>query len=240
MWKKLLHAFLFIPGLLYTGLSGFAMPDLKQQKGWGPGEKKAFLRFLESGASSGRSRIRYVPVNSSMVPGSSRRPLFVGTSLVYEKLFSAGKDTNVRETASQAGGRFVLGGHIYSWLRLFSGLTYTQMNRKTLDQKTQNVRHFQVPLLIEAPLIPLGTSHTNYLLIRGGASYHWLRGAEKDDLFNPVEDWDIRFGVGYEWQIYNSRFRYNIVLEGYEARPVSENRSEFSSFGVNFGLILTI
>ena len=66
------------------------------------------------------------------------------------------------------------------------------------------LNHYEFPAGFELALIPLGTPHTRYVLLRGGVAVHYIQGNRRDADFDTTllgvrGTWNA--GLGYEWQI---------------------------------------
>jgi hypothetical protein len=89
-----------------------------------------------------------------------------------------------------------------------------------------------VPAGLEFALVPLSTPQTRYVLLRLGAVAANVSGtANRGDFAAPIlgasAAWDL--GLGYEWQIADSRWRINAALDGLHS---ISNRSNISYYGL--------
>ncbi|MBI4667595.1 MAG: hypothetical protein HY747_00150 [Elusimicrobia bacterium] len=109
---------------------------------------------------------------------------------------------------------------------------------------TGNVREFQAPSGLELALIPLGTPHTRYIILRGGASAHYFtkpKGYQSNDFEAPLQGlrgaWNL--GLGYEWQIADSNWRIHTLLEGYKSFE-RRGSDRFFGAGLTAGFVYTL
>lgn len=220
-----------------------AVPDLSSQGKWGNGEKKQFLKYLRSGKQMPiKGEVRSVSEPSYTGVSSSKKPLYLSASFLTNTMFLEGRDKVRRAVSSNLGGRFVFGGHLFSWVRYYTGVQYTAIDQKRRDGRDARLNHYQIPVGLELALIPLGTPHTRYVLLRGGISAHYVEGNANDEDFDTSllgVRGSYNLGLGYEWQISNTRWRINGLVEG--MRSISrEKGSKFSGAGVTLGAVYTI
>jgi len=217
--------FLFIALLAALGSpsSAQSLPDLQHQDAWTEQDKKAFLDYVESGKTApvkGSVRRTEAQEAKEADEESTHMARYLTASLQNNMMFtnSGGKLT---EQSNNAGLRLLAGEHLFSWVRAYSGLEYSGYAQQKLNGSTADLSHLRIPVGLELALIPLGTPHTRYVILRAGASLHrfWGDGASDSDfqtsLLGWEESWDL--GLGYEWQISNTPWRWHVVAEGEKA-----------------------
>jgi hypothetical protein len=217
-----------------------ALPDLHDQAGWSDKEKKEFLDFLKSGAQAPiNGQVKYVaPEKGSSSSPSRARYLTINLATDTMALERGG---SARTGATTLGPRLMAGGHLFSWVRYYAGLQYNQIRQDRLDGTRLHAAHLQVPAGIELALIPLGTPHTRYVLLRGGVSEHFFGGgADAAHYKLPLSGWRPAWnlGLGYEWQFDNSNWRFHALAEGYRSFAGGD-RTQFSGLGLTAGFVRT-
>ncbi|MFA6434597.1 MAG: hypothetical protein WCW52_07875 [Elusimicrobiales bacterium] len=215
------------------------LPDLRNQEAWGEKEKKEFLGFLRSDQPMPAGQVRYLsPENSSRRAPSKAR--YASLALAADTLIlETGGGGNKTETVT-AGPKLLVGGHIFSWVRYYAGVKYNRIGLEKPDGSRAHLAHYEAPLGLELALIPLGTPHTRYVLLRGGVSSHYFSGGPgKSDLKEPLRGWRAAWnlGLGYEWQFSNSNWRFNSLAEGY--RSFAGNGARFYGLGLTAGFVYT-
>ena len=223
--------------------AGAALPDMHEQDAWTGKEKQQFLDFLKSGqpspALSGGGQVKYVAPEKGWRSAPSKAR-YASLSFVTDTLMIQNPGGSTRTETVTVGPRIMAGGHLFSWVRYYAGLKYTRIGQDKLDGGRAQLSHWEVPAGLELALIPLGTPQTRYVLLRGGVSYHDFAGdAKKSDFRAPLlggrTAWNV--GIGYEWQIPDSKWRVNTLLEGY--RSFGCGRTQFSGLGLNAGVVRT-
>jgi len=127
-------------------------------------------------------------------------------------------------------------------MRINAGLQYSGIEQTKKDGKKVRLNHFQFPIGIELALIPLGTPHTRYVILRAGVSAHYVDANQDDkDFDNSLlglrGSWNL--GLGYEWQFSNSHWRFHVLAEGQKSIS-KEKGSEFVGAGLSFGFAYTL
>ncbi len=216
------------------------LPDLGNQAAWGEKEKKEFLDYLKTNKQiPAGGQVKYVSPEKS-AGGSPSKAGYLTLNVVTDTmLLDEGGGKTKTETAN-IGPKLILGGHMFSWVRYYTGFKYTAIGQNRLNGGRARLSHSEIPLGIELALIPLGTPQTRYILLRGGVSAHYISGASKSDFASPILGWRAAWnlGAGYEWQIPDSRWRINILTEAYRAFS-SKGPPRFSGLGLTSGLAYT-
>ena len=234
-------------GLLLFGWASPAraqrLPDLKDQPAWGEKEKQEFLKYLKfdqqvpvTGQVKEVSRVKGEPT-------TLRKARYVTLNLVTDSMMIESPDGKLHTEAMTLGAKALVGGHIFSWTRYYAGLKYNRMGQDKLDGTTAHLAHYEIPVGIELALIPLGTPHTRYVLMRFGVSSHYVTAsgsAAKSDFGTSLLGWHTAWnaGLGYEWQLDNSNWRGNILAEGYRSFSGGGNPG-FYGLGFTAGLAYT-
>jgi hypothetical protein len=214
-------------------------PDLGQQDQWGDAEKADFLKYLKSGAPApaagqlkdtgdGGEELLETPV---------RKARYATVSFTGETLFTMPGGGGSHAESTNLGPKLLLGGHLFSWVRWYGGLQYNRLEQKKLDGTQAELSHWQAPVGLEMALIPLGTPHTRYVLMRVGMSLHEFSGSAPDsDFATPLSGLQASWngGLGYEWQIPQTSWRWNALVEGYRSM-----NGRFAGAGLTTGLAYT-
>jgi hypothetical protein len=232
--------FLLLLSLACVPAFSAALPDLHAQADWTDKEKKEFLDFLKSGAQApAYGQVKYVAPEKGGSSGVSKaRYLTLDLATDTMTLDRGGFS---RTEATTFGPRLIAGGHLFSWVRYYAGLQYNRIGQNRLDGTRMQTDHFQVPAGLELALIPLGTPHTRYVLLRGGVSEHYFSGGAGTAHYRlPLAGWRPAWnvGVGYEWQFDNSNWRWHALAEGYRSFAGGD-RTQFYGLGVTAGLVRT-
>ncbi len=232
--------------ILFCAISGCAsaraasLPDLKNQAAWGGKEKQEFLGYLKnSQPTPAGGQVKYVsPEKGADVPHKAR---YAALALETDTLIiDTGGGRNKTETTT-LGPKLLVGAHLFSWVRYYTGLKYNGLWADKLDGTRARLSHLEIPLGAELALIPLGTPHTRYVLLRGGVSEHCFYGpGKKSDFKAPLLGWSPAWnlGVGYEWQFDNSNWRFHSLFEGYRSFA-GGGRTQFSGAGLTAGFVYT-
>lgn len=230
--------------LLLTGppapASAQKLPDLQKQASWGEKDKQEFLKYLKSNQELPEGMVKNVPAGKG---GGfrSHRARYLALSGLSDSVILVADDGKMHTGKPTFGGRLVAGGHLFSWVRYYSGLKYNRIRQDKLDGTEAKLTHLEVPAGIEMALIPLGTPQTRYVLLRFGLSEHYFSTSAKgSDFQTSVKGWHPAWnaGLGYEWQIPDTRWRVNILTEGY--RSFSGGKTpEFYGIGLTAGLAYT-
>ncbi len=216
------------------------LPDLENQAVWSEKEKAEFLKYLKGGqpVPSGQVKVVAGPGDTRSGP---RKAKYASLALVSETLvLDAGGGRTITEHAG-LGGKLLAGGHLFSWVRYYAGVKYGRVGQERLDGRRAHLSHIEVPAGLELALIPLGTPHTRYFLLRGGVSSHYFSGpGGKADFQAPLLGWHPAWnlGLGYEWQFDDSRWRFHALAEG--CRSFSRGgRTPFYGLGLTAGFVRT-
>ena len=216
-----------------------SLPNLKNQAAWGDKEKKEFLGFLKSSQPIPAGQVKQIAAGDSVrrAPSKAR---YASLALVTDTIIlDTGAGRTTTETAT-LGPKLLVGGHIFSWVRYYAGVKYNRIGQEKLDGSKAHLSHLEVPLGLELALIPLGTPHTRYFLLRGGVSEHYFYGgAKKSEFKAPLLGWRPAWnlGLGYEWQFDNSNWRFHSLAEGY--RSFSGGGAQFYGIGLTAGFVYT-
>lgn len=218
-----------------------AGPDLTKQGSWSDGDKKAFLKYLKSGeAAPVMGQVKDVTVAAGE-EAPIRKARYMTLEMASDSIFTATAAGAVNNETSSIGPRLLVGGHIFTWMRYYTGLQYNSMSQERLDGSRSLVGHYQVPFGVEFALIPLGTPHTRYVLLRAGVTAHDFRASDdKVNFTTPLNGWagSWNLGLGYEWQIHDSRWRLHALAEGYKSFLL-ENSARFYGVGATLGVAYT-
>jgi hypothetical protein len=208
--------------VLLLSVAFAASPSMSNQRAWTESDKKAFLDYLDTGRGAPvDGQVKDVAASStSEAPayprGYGRKPVFVTLEGIGQLMVTESADASGDSHDTAFGPRLLVGGHLFSWVRYFTGIEYSSLAGQS---------HVQIPFGIELALIPLGAPHTQYFLLRGGAGAHFFGG----DLRGS---WN--FGLGYEWQISESPFRFHALAESQLTLGAPDRR--FYSLGLVAGL----
>ncbi|MEK6543194.1 MAG: hypothetical protein AABZ44_01985, partial [Elusimicrobiota bacterium] len=237
-WVTLALAFVMSPA------QSQRLPQMGQHKSWSDAEKKEFLSFIRSGkqAPAQGGTLTAATGAGALKQGGAHKARYITVDLVSDTLLTYDANGKLRSDNTSLGGRLLLGSHIFSWMRFYTGGQYSRMGRDRYDGMEARVEHWKLPAGLEFALIPLGTPQTRYVLLRAGASAHYFATkAEKTDFTVPLADWRGAWdlGLGYEWQIPGSRWRLHLSAEGYRSieRKASEDR--FAGLMGSGGLVFT-
>ena len=216
--RKTLFTFLLLAGLAASGVCA-GLPDLRKQAAWGDKEKKEFLNFIRSDQPAPQGgQVKHVPDgNGARRPRKAR---YASLALVTDTMIIDTGGGRTKTETTTLGPKLLVGGHLFSWVRYYAGLKYNKVGQDRLDGARAHFSHIEVPAGIELALIPLGTPHTRYVLLRGGVSSHLFSGpGDKSDFNAPLKGWHPAWnlGLGYEWQFANSNWRFHSLAEGYRS-----------------------
>jgi hypothetical protein len=230
--------------LLLLAGSAFAAPDLSTQPAWGEKEKKEFLQYLKSGQSApALGEVKQVSMKDE---GSSaaapRKARYATLELGSESVMSVVDGTRLSHQGSGFSPRLILGTHLTTWARLYSGVQYSRIRQQKLDGTRTPIEHVQIPLGVEFALVPLGTPQTRYVVLRGGVGLHSFSGkAAQADFAGPLlgvhSSWNA--GLGYEWQFSNSNWRTHFMFDGYGSLARKKGTARFYGTGLSLGLVRT-
>lgn len=230
--------FTFILALLPAAAPAAGLPDLRGQAAWGEKEKKEFLEFIKSGAPA-PSEGQVKKVAAANGAGRARKARYASLALVTDTIILDTGGGRSRTETTTLGPKLLVGGHLFSWVRYYAGVKYNRIGQDKLDGSRARLSHIEVPAGIELALIPLGTPHTRYVLLRGGVSSHTFSGpAEKSDFKAPLKGWHPAWnlGLGYEWQFDNSNWRFHALAEG--SRSIGGG-TRFYGTGLTAGFVYT-
>lgn len=216
------------------------LPNLRDQAAWGEKEKKEFLGFLKSNQAIPAGQVKQIAAgngNGGRAPSKAR---YASLAMASDTLIlDIGGGRSKTETTT-LGPKLLVGGHVFSWVRYYAGVKYNRVGQEKLDGTRAHLSHVEIPLGLELALIPLGTPHTRYFLLRGGVSEHYFYGsAKKADFKTPLLGWRPAWnlGLGYEWQFDNSNWRFHSLAEGY--RTFSASSTRFYGIGLTAGFVYT-
>jgi len=234
--------------LLTTALALAQKPNLKNQSAWTEADKKAFLQYLDSGKQApifGNVNLKNVegeePQSEQLYNFNSAKAKYINFSALTNSMYTVGND-NVRHPISHnLGGKILIGGHIFTWVRFYFGVQYSALDQTMKNGQKARLNHYEVPAGFELALIPLGTPQTRYVILRGGASAHYIEGNREDSDFDNSllgyrGTWNL--GLGYEWQIPNTSWRFNTLIEGFKSISKEEG-SKFTGAGLTTGTVYT-
>ncbi|MBU2572839.1 MAG: hypothetical protein KKH28_02020 [Elusimicrobia bacterium] len=217
------------------------LPDMHNQASWGEKDKQKFLKFLKSNQQmpvTGQVKNVAAGKRGRAAPRKAR---YFALNLVTDSLTSVAGDGKTKTGKPAFGPKALAGGHLFSWVRYYGGLKYTRISRDKLDGTAAKLSHLELPAGIEFALIPLGTPHTRYVLLRFGVSGHYVYGSAKSsDFQTSIKGWHPSWnaGLGYEWQISNSNWRTHLLAEGYRSFGGGKT-PEFYGIGLTTGLAYT-
>jgi len=217
------------------------LPNLKDQAAWGDKEKKEFLGFLKSNQPIPAGQVKQIAAgNGGGGRQSPSKARYASIGLVTDTMILDLGGGRTKTETMTIGPKLLVGGHIFSWVRYYTGLKYNHIGQDKLDGSRAHLSHVEIPLGLELALIPLGTPHTRYFLLRGGFSEHYFYGsAKKAEFKEPLLGWRPAWnlGLGYEWQFDNSNWRFHALAEGY--RSFSGSGAQFDGLGVTTGFVYT-
>lgn len=235
MKSSLLLAFL----LLAAPACAQRLPDLGRQAAWTEKEKREFLEYIKSDRTAVPSgQVKAWPA-SRYAAAAARRARYLTLGFSAEEFSTENSAARVSSVSSGLGPRLLIGGHLFSWVRYYGGFRYGRLGQERLDGTVARLSHLSVPAGLELALIPLGTPHTRYILVRGGVSAHNFAGARKAEFADPLVGWRLAWnlGLGYEWQFSNSNWRANLAAEGYKS--FSGRSPQFYGMGASAGVTYT-
>ncbi|MBI2519887.1 MAG: hypothetical protein HYV97_05710 [Bdellovibrio sp.] len=223
------------------------LPNLKNQRAWSSGDKKTFIEYLESGkqapiSGNVQNTQPVEPQSEDEANFDFAKAKYINFSLLTNSMYTVGHD-NVRHSVSNnLGAKILFGTHIFSWVRSYFGMQYSGMDQKMKNGQKARLNHYEFPVGFELALIPLGTPHTRYVLLRGGVAGHYIEGNRHDSDFDTTllgfrGTWNA--GLGYEWQIAETSWRFNLLLEGFKSMS-RENGSKFIGAGLTVGMAYTL
>lgn len=215
-----------------------SLPDLKNQAAWSEKEKQEFLKFLKSGQQTPVfGDVKQTSQKSG--PESLSRARYLTLEGIGESFMPVDGTGRLYTGKPEFGARALVGGHLFSWIRYYTGLQFNNITLKSNSGSVTHPAHFTIPAGIELALIPLGTPQTRYAILRFGASAHYINGsAKKSDLTTNVLGWNGAWnaGLGYEWQLDNSNWRLHALAEGYRSFGT---KPRFYGAGFTLGLVRT-
>lgn len=222
-----------------------AQPDMSRQGAWTEKEKAEFLHYLRSGQPAvpkGQAKNVQPAQSSEAAERAPRKPRFVSLALSSDSPITVDGGGVVRREGSGLGPRLLAGGHVFTWLRYYGGAMGSRFRQEKLDGTKPLVTHLQFPAGLEVALVPLGTRQTQYLLLRGGTALHRFSSSTPADQFKtPLNGWQVSLnaGLGYEWQISDTRWRLHALLEGYKSLARQSNTARFYGLGFTLGTVYT-
>ncbi len=217
------------------------LPDLGSQAGWTDKEKQEFLRYIRSDqAPVPQGQVKAQPsAGRSAAASLARKARYAALGFSAESISADDSAARIDDEASGLGPRLIVGGHLFSWVRYYSGVRYGRYSQVRLDGTGARLSHLEIPAGLELALIPLGTPHTRYVLIRGGVSLHNFYGARKAEFSEPLLGWREAWNLalGYEWQFPDSNWRANITADGYKS--FSGRAPQFHGLGLGASVVRT-
>jgi hypothetical protein len=192
------------------------LPPLDAQKTWTDADKKEFLKFLNSNAPLPSGQVK-------AIAAARTEPAYSGPARAFEigpaatSLFPYAGTGRASHAVSLPGGRILYERHYRPWLRGYVGVEGEDLRQKRLDGQTATLTRGAVPVGVEFALVPLDTPQTRCVLLRAGVVASDVTGpGRRGDFYAPVlgasAAWDV--GLGYEWQIPDSRWRLNGAVDG--------------------------
>lgn len=215
--------------------------DLKKQDAWTDRDKKEFIKFLKAGPAlpaEGEVKAVAAPAGGAV---KARKARYITLGGFSDTVLTVAADEKVNTEATSAGPKLLVGGHIFSWVRYYAGAGYTRVKQAKLDGTRASLNHFRVPVGVELALIPLGTPHTRYVLLRGGLSAHrFSSGADKSEFGTSLLGWHGSYDIalGYEWQFADTNFRVHALAEGYRS-ILRSGTAKFYGVGLAGGVVYT-
>lgn len=236
---------IFLSAILFPALvlcaDAASLPNLRNQAAWGEKDKKEFLNYLKSSQPMPSGQVRKVAAAGSRTSGKPAKARYASLGLAADTFIIDQPGGGARTEMATPGPKLLFGGHLFSWVRYYAGLKYNRIGQDKLDGSRARLSHIEVPLGLELALIPLGTPHTRYVLLRGGVSSHRFSGpSDKADFAAPLLGWHTAWnlGLGYEWQFSNSRWRFHALAEA--CRSFSRTgRTPFDGMGLTAGFVYT-
>lgn len=217
-----------------------SLPDLKSQSAWTEKEKQEFLGFLKSSQQLPViGQVKYVSPQKGGRSGFSKAR-YASLALETDTMILDAGGGRSKTGTTTIGPKLLVGAHLFSWVRYYTGLKYNRIGQDKLDGTRAQLSHLEIPLGVELALIPLGTPQTRYVLLRGGVSEHYFNGpATKADFKTPLLGWRPAWnlGLGYEWQFDNSNWRFHSLAEGY--RSFAVGGTQFYGLGLTGGFVYT-
>lgn len=229
------------PGMGPSFLLAQTTPDLKRQDVWTEKDKKEFLKLLKSGPAlpvEGEVKAVAAPAGGAV---KARKARYITLGGFSDTVLTVAADEKVNTEATSAGPKLLVGGHIFSWVRYYAGAGYTRVKQAKLDGTRASLDHFRVPVGVELALIPLGTPHTRYVILRGGLSAHrFSSGADKSEFGTSLLGWHGSYDIalGYEWQFADTNFRVHALAEGYRS-ILKSGSPKFYGVGLAGGVVYT-
>ncbi len=236
--KRISLAFLL---LLCSGAAarGASLPDLKNQASWSEKEKQEFLGYIKSNQPlPAAGQVKAVPSENERL--TTHKARYASLALAADTMILDNGGGRTKTETTTLGPKLLVGGHLFSWVRYYAGLQYNRIGQDKLDGTRAHLSHLEAPVGLELALIPLGTPHTRYVLLRCGVSEHIFSGPSKrSDFKSPLIGWHPAWnlGLGYEWQFDNSNWRFNTLAEGY--RSFSASGAHFSALALTAGFVYT-
>ena len=206
--------------LLASAAAAQNPPPMNRQDAWTESDKKAFLRYLDSNAPApptGQVKEVETPAYGNRYVAHKAR--YLTLEAASDSVFPIDANNKVTSLPASIAGRLVAGGHLFTWIRYYAGIQYSSIRQQELSGKKDSLNHIQVPVGLEFALIPLGTPQTRYVLLRAGIAGNNVSGADKSKFAAPLIGSSLAYtlGLGYEWQIADSRWRLHLLAEGYKS-----------------------
>jgi len=231
--------------LLLLPTTLWALPDLDHQEAWGDKEKKEFLQYLRSGQGAATDAQNKSVKTTAPAGGyaPARKPRFLTLSFATDSVITVPGNGYVRREGTGFGPKILVGAHLFTWLRYYGGAEFTRFDQQLVDGSKALVTHLQFPVGLEVALVPLGTAQTQYLLLRGGVALHSFEASHHSasDFRSPLlgQQTSVNAGLGYEWQIPDTRWRINTLMEGYKYLARQGSTARFYGLGFTLGTVYT-
>jgi hypothetical protein len=233
-----LQAFAAAAVLLAASLArAQSLPPLGAQQSWTDADKAEFLRYLNSNAPLPGGQVSKTAATAEGDASWSfhaARSLELGPATTILYPYSGNHYSGA--VGGGPGARLVFEQHFEPWLRFYAGLEGETLDQKERDGQTASLTRWAAPMGLEFALVPLSTPQTRYVLLRLGLAPANVSGAASSgDFASPIlgasAAWDL--GLGYEWQISDSRWRLNAALDGLHS---ISNRANISYYGLGGAL----
>ena len=240
--KRTVLLLLCLAAALPAPAAAQALPDLKNQAAWKEKDKQDFLKFLKSGQPAPANGQQVKAVGASPDKNwSPRKAKYLTLDLGSESLVTVDGAGKSHTSPPSFSTGLLFGGHVFSWVRYYGGLKFSRPKYDKINGSASRHTHYEIPLGVELALIPLGTPHTRYVLLRGGVSAHYFKTGAPKTAFDPAlggwhEAWNL--GLGYEWQFPETSWRAHVLAEACRSFE-KDNSPEFYRAGVTAGVAYT-
>lgn len=206
----------------------WSRPQLAGQQNWSKKDKDQFIQSIK-GSGSIFDRNKKVAIS----PRPEERAKIGNHDSKYIMMHYDGGRSLSLSTQNfgvnhyRHGPAIYFGNHLFSWIRYALGTEYHQVRMKMLPYDYYYLSEITIPLWFEFALIPLGSPHTRYLILRSGLQGNYLWGKTEEitqlNLNNPeiktsTESPDVLglstywiTGLGYEWQLGENFWRVHVL-----------------------------